>query len=189
MKFNTHSTLEGRHSSLSASKYHWIRYSNEKFIESFHKAEAARLGVRLHAFADEAIKMGIKLENNSKTLNRYINDCIGYRMSTEVVLRYSDNAFSTADALDFTKNPHSDRMILRCFDLKNGVSPASGDQLLVYAAYFCLEYGVRPMEIDYDLRIYQNDDFVEIEVNAEDILYIMDRIVEFDALISEIRGG
>jgi len=40
------------------------------------------------------------------------------------------------------------------------------------------------MEIEYDLRIYQNDEIRMIETDAEEIVYIMDRIVESDKLIN-----
>ncbi|MCP6003374.1 hypothetical protein NL386_38110, partial [Klebsiella pneumoniae] len=28
---------------------------------------------------------------------------------------------------------------------------------MIYASYFCLEYGYKPRDIDIELRIYQND--------------------------------
>ena len=33
MNFNKHSNLEGRHAFLGASKYHWIRYSDDKIAQ------------------------------------------------------------------------------------------------------------------------------------------------------------
>ena len=180
-RFREHKDLVGSHAVLSASKYHWVNYTPEKMLLSFDKHMTAVLGTRLHAFAHEAIQLGIKMPNNSKTLNLYINDCIGYRMQTEVLLMYSPNAFGTADAIDFSHN------VLRIFDLKNGVTPASETQLEVYAAFFCLEYRVLPGEIEYDLRIYQNDEAVMFDTNPEDIVYIMDRIREFDKLIESAK--
>ena len=38
MNFNKHSNLEGRHAFLGASKYHWIRYSDDKIAESYSKS-------------------------------------------------------------------------------------------------------------------------------------------------------
>lgn len=186
MRFNRHSDLEGKHSFLSASKYHWVNYSPEKLLETYARSSAAARGSALHEFAHKAISLGIKLPNTHQTLNMYVNDCIGYRMATEQPLFYSENAFATADAINFHRTP-TDTMVLRIFDLKNGVSPASEHQLEVYAAYFCLEYKVRPMVIEYDLRIYQNDQVYLFDTDPEDIAYIMDRIKEFDKLISLAR--
>jgi hypothetical protein len=150
----------------------------------------AALGTRLHAWAAETIKLGLKQPENSKTINLYVNDCIGYRMSIEVPLAYSSNAFGTADAISFTSNPDPDSsfvQILRIYDLKNGSSPTSKTQLECYAALFCLEYRVRPMEIEYDLRIYQNDNVEQFDTDPEDIAYIMDRYIVADKLIETMK--
>lgn len=179
--FNQHKEIKDKHAFLSPSKYHWIRYTPEKMLEKFDNHMTAVLGTRLHAFAHEAIQLGITMPDNTQTLNMYINDCIGYRMQTEVGLMYSPNAFGAVDAIDFSKN------LLRIFDLKNGVSPASADQLKVYAALFCLEYKVKPTAIEYDLRIYQLDNIAYHEVDPEEILYIMDVIVEFNKLIEAAK--
>jgi Protein of unknown function (DUF2800). len=136
----------------------------------------------MHNAARECIELGMQLKTTGQTVNMYVNDCIGYRMSAEVTLFYSYNAFGTADAISFRRE--GEVMVLRIFDLKTGTGPTSGMQLKVYAAYFCLEYNVRPMEIEYDLRIYQNDEIRMIETDAEEIVYIMDRIVESDKLIN-----
>lgn len=185
MKFNKHSELEDKHALLSASKYHWINDSPEKLLDRVSKANAAAYGSRLHKFASEAILLGQKLENNSKTLNLYINDCIGYRMQPEVVLFYTYNAFGTADAINFRKEGES--FVLRIFDLKTGVSPASFNQLLAYAALFCLEYVVKPMTIEYDLRIYQNDEVSMWETDPEEVAFVMDRYIECNKLVEKFQ--
>lgn len=181
MIFNQHSDLIGKHALLSASKYHWINYDDEKLVEMVEKSMTAARGTRLHALAHDLINEGIKLPNTSQTLNMYVNDAIGYRMRPEQILYYSRNAFGTADAADF-----SDR-VLRIFDLKNGVTPTKETQLEVYAAFFCLEYKVRPGEVEYDLRIYQNDDIYYFDTDPDRIAHIMSRVVEFDKLIEEMR--
>lgn len=186
MKFNKHSEVEGKHAILSASKHYWINDDPEKLIERVAKANNAALGTRLHAFADEAIKLGQKLENNSKTINLYINDCIGYRMDTEVVLFYSWYAFGTADAIQFRQEADG-RFVLRIFDLKTGTSKASFVQLMAYAALFCLEYGIKPMTIEYDLRIYQNDEVTMWDTDPEEVAHIMDRFVESNKLIADYQ--
>lgn len=112
----------------------------------------------------------------------YINDAIGYRMRPEQVLYYSDNCFGTADAISFKKN------LLRIHDLKTGVSPTSMKQLEVYAALFCLEYKLHPNDIRIELRIYQLDKVLVHEPPSEDIMYIMDKIVNFDKRIEILKS-
>lgn len=180
MNFNKHFNLVGRHAFLSPSQYHWIRYDDEKLDARFLTNLAAQRGTDLHALAHEAIRLGVKLQGRG-TLAKYVNECIGHRMTPEQVLYYSDNCFGTADAIDFRN------FLLRIFDLKNGETPAKVDQLLVYAAIFCLEYGFKPFDIQYDLRIYQLDEVVPYEVDPKDIAYIMDRIIAFDKRINQLK--
>lgn len=142
---------------------------------------AARRGTELHEFASEAIRLGIKLPKTQATMNSYVNDAIGYRMEPEQPLFYSVNCFGTADAITFRKNR------LRIHDLKTGVTPASGKQLLVYASLFCLEYGYKPFDISYDLRIYQNNEIQMVEVDPGGIAHIMDKIITFDRRINELN--
>lgn len=181
MLFNNHSNLAGRHAFLSASKYHWINYSDEKLDGVYRRALAAQRGTELHEFAHEAIRLGIKLPRTKKTLNSYVNDAIGYRMTPEQTLYYSDNAFGTADAISFRQG------MLRIHDLKTGVIPANVHQLEVYTAFFCLEYGFKPMELEVELRIYQNDEVQIYEPDPDDLTRIMDRIVTFDKRIDAIK--
>ena len=60
MKFNDHSRLEGLHAFMGASKYHWINYDEDKLRSVYASAQASTMGTRLHAFAAEAISLGIK---------------------------------------------------------------------------------------------------------------------------------
>ena len=181
MLFNNHKNLEGTHAFLGASKYHWIRYDDEKLISSYRKYIAVLKGTELHEFAAQCIKLGQKLPKSKKTLNMYVNDAIGYNMTPEQVLYYSDNCFGTADSISFRNN------LLRIHDLKTGEIPAHIEQLMIYAALFCLEYKVKPGEINFELRIYQADDILVSNPTAEDIVPIMDRIISFDKLINNIR--
>lgn len=183
MIFNKHYNLKGKHATLSASKYHWINYTPEKMEQIIRNEAAKALGTRMHDFAAEAIEMGIKLPSRTKkTLNLYVNDAIGYRMTPEQVLRYSDRVFGTADAISFNGK------LLRIHDLKTGVTPASLHQLEIYAALFCLEYDVKPGSIDMELRIYQNDEVLVSVPEVADIIHIMDRIVAYDKLIEQIQN-
>lgn len=181
MKFNNHKNLEGYHAFLGASKYHWINYDEDKLVNSYQKYLATLKGTTLHDFAAQCVKLGQKLPKSKKTLNMYVNDAIGFKMTPEQPLYYSENCFGTADAIMFRDN------MLRIHDLKTGVTPAHMEQLMIYAALFCLEYKLKPGEIDIELRIYQSDEILYYKPTAEDILPIMDRIVSFDKVISKIK--
>ncbi len=61
MHFIKHSELEGRHAFLSASKYHWINYSDDKMDRVFATAMAAQRGTELHDLAHKLIRLGVKL--------------------------------------------------------------------------------------------------------------------------------
>lgn len=182
MEFNKHFHLEGRHAFLSASKHHWIRYSEEKVATTFMNMMAAQRGTELHDLAHNLIRLGVKLPNNKKTLNAFVNDAIGYRMESEQILYYSDNSFGTADAISFRKN------LLRIHDLKTGVTAVSAEQLEVYAALFCLEYMIKPFDISIEMRVYQNDEVSIYEGDPDTITHIMDRIVTFDKIIEKIKS-
>lgn len=181
MKFNDHSALNGAHAFLSASKYHWLNYSNDKLVETFRTAQAAAKGTRLHELAAEHIRLKMRMPRNKVTFNNYVNDAIGFRMVPEQVLFYSVNCFGTADAISFDKG------LLRIHDLKTGTHPAKIDQLMIYAALFCLEYNERPAEIDYELRIYQNDEILVANPDGEEIARIMDIIIQFDKIIEKAK--
>lgn len=181
--FNQHSRLVGQHAFLSASNYHWINYDRGRLAEVWHNSQAAKRGTELHALAHSAIKLGVKLPKNGKTLNAYVNDAIGYRMSTEQLLVYSYNCYGTADSIAFNRD------LLRIHDLKTGVIAGNMNQLKVYAALFCLEYNYKPGDIEYVLRIYQNDEVEEETDVMNDVAHIMSRIVSFDQLIESLKMG
>lgn len=181
MNFNTHSGYEGQHAFLSASKHAWVNYDEDKLIRTYSNFKAAERGSRLHEFACEAIKLGIRLPKNKQTINMYVNDAIGYRMEPEQVLFYSPNAFGTADAISYRDG------LLRIHDLKTGVSRVSMIQLEIYAAFFCLEYDVKPTDISMELRIYQSNNVLVEEPNPDDIFHIMDKTIAFDKCIEAIK--
>lgn len=181
MNFLKHSNLEGQHAFLGASKYHWINYDKEKVAESYSKFLATQRGTILHDFAATCITLGQKLPKSRKTLNMYVNDAIGYKMTPEQVLYYSDNCFGTADSISFNDS------LLRIHDLKTGVIPAHIEQLEIYAALFCLEYKIKPGDIDMELRIYQSDEILYHKPTVEDIAPIMDKIITFDKIINNIK--
>lgn len=182
MIFNKHAHLEGLHAPFGASKSSWLRYTDEKAIEYLRNMRAAEMGTRLHAWAAETISLGIKQPRSKKTIYAYVNDAIGFKMDTEVVLFYSPNFFGTADSICFRNG------MLRIHDLKTGVSPVKMEQLEIYAALFCLEYKIKPGEIDMELRIYQNDEILVHNPTAEDILPIMDKIVHLNKILENMEG-
>lgn len=182
MQFNQHTKLSGLHAPFSPSQSHWLRYDDDKLVEVYLKKKAAEVGTKLHQWAKDTIDLGIKQPRSKKTLYAYVNDAIGFKMDTEVVLYYSDRFFGTADAICFRNN------FLRIHDLKTGTIPAHMEQLEVYAALFCLEYKVKPGEIDMELRLYQNDEILVHNPTAEDILPIMDKIVHLNKILERIDG-
>ena len=101
MTFNEHSRLIGQHAFLGASKYHWINYDADKLTTAYTNFMAAQKGTELHEFAARCIALGQKLPRSKKTLNSYVNDAIGFRMTAEQVLCYSENCFGTADSICF----------------------------------------------------------------------------------------
>ena len=181
MIFNNHSNLEGRHAFLGASKYHWINYDESKVVDSYSKFLAAQKGTVLHDFAAQCIRLGQKLPRSQKTLNLYVNDAIGYKMTPEQVLYYSENCFGTADTISFRDG------FLRIHDYKSGAVPAHMEQLEIYAALFCLEYRVKPSDISIELRLYQSNEVLCHEPTPEDILQIMNKIVDFDKIIRKLK--
>lgn len=183
MQFNQHRNLEGLHAVFSPSQSSWLRYDDEKALEVYANKKAAQMGTRLHAWAKETIDLGIKQPRSRKTIYAYVNDAIGFKMDTEVVLFYSDKFFGTADAISFRDG------VLRIHDLKTGKvgNPDSHiEQLEIYAALFCLEYRVKPHEIDIFLRVYKNDEVIEHSPQPEDIVNIMNKIIELNKLLDKV---
>lgn len=181
MIFSKHSAFEGQHAFLSPSNYHWVNYDDEKLDRMFVTAMAAKRGTELHELAQNLIRLGVKLPETPKTMNLYVNDSIGFRLTPEQVLFYSENCFGTADAVGFRNNT------LRINELKTGVTPASTIQLEIYAALFCLEYKFRPFEIGIELRLYQNDEMEFFNADPDSIFHIMDKIISFEKRIRAMR--
>ena len=182
MKFNKHTNLEGLHAPFGASKSSWLRYDDNKALETYQNMKAAEMGTKLHEWAKSTIDLGIKQPRSNKTLYSYVNDAIGFKMDTEVVLFYSERFFGTADAISFRNN------MLRIHDLKTGTRLVKMEQLEVYAALFCLEYKIKPGNIQIELRIYQNDEIIVHNPTAEDIVPIMDKIIHINKLLENMEG-
>lgn len=181
MNWNDHSSLKDQHAFLSASKYHWVNYDDEKLDSVYLSWLAIQKGTELHELASKLIDLRQKLPETQKSLNLYVNDAIGFKMLTEQTLYYSENCFGTADAISFRDN------FLRIHDLKTGKTQASIKQLEIYAALFCLEYGFHSNEIDIELRLYQYDEVLVHRPESEEIMYIMDKIKTFDKRIELLK--
>ena len=172
MNFNRHFELKDKHAILSPSKPYWLGYSPEQIRNYILSQKAAARGVRLHDLAARLIDEGLKLRGSTQTLVSYVNDAIGYGMTPEVGLKYTDNCFGHADAIEFSHG------VLRIHDLKTGTGPVHMEQLEIYAALFLLEYervlGVNPLNTKVNLRIYQNDDIQEYSPDKdrmEEVIY------------------
>ena len=183
MNFNQHFRLNGLHAPFSPSQPSWLNYTDEKALDVYANKKAAEMGTRLHNWAKETIDLGIRQPRSKKTIYAYVNDAIGFRMDTEVVLYYSDRFFGTADAISFKNN------FLRIHDLKTGTSPVHIEQPLVYAALFCLEYKIKPSDIKIELRIYQNDEIQIYEPEEGEVEEVMNKIVHLDELLSSYEEG
>lgn len=181
MNFIKHSELEGAHAFISASNFHWLNDDQEKFEKRYRSHIAALRGTEKHELAKMLITQKQRLKDTNNTFNRYVNDAIGYRMTPEVVLFYSINAFGTADSICFRDG------LLRIHDLKTGETKAHIDQLEVYTSLFCLEYKKDINKIDVELRLYQSDKIIIHEPKKTRIKEITGKIILFDKIVSKIK--
>ena len=183
MNFIRHSDLVGQHAFLGASKYHWINYDDDKFVQVYLNNLAVQRGTELHDLACQLIRLKVKLPRVQNTLNMYVNDALHFNLTPEQPLYFSRNCFGTADAISFDE----EKRFLRIHDLKTGTSPTHIEQLQIYAALFCLEYHKRPDQFDSELRIYQNDTIQICNPESKDIAKIMDTIIRFDDKIEKMK--
>jgi len=183
MNFNKHSELDGKHAILSPSKPYWLNYSQDQMVNYLRSQRAAQEGTELHEIAAALIRKGLKLRGSTQTLTAYVNDAIGYGMTPEVALKYSDTCFGHADAIDFNHG------VLRIHDLKTGSGPVHMEQLEIYAALFLLEYeralGVNPLNTKVNLRIYQNDDIQEYSPDKDRMESLIYGIKERDSWVQD----
>ena len=207
MQWNDHSKLEGTHAFLGASNYHWINWSDDIFEQRYFSQYAVQIGTIIHNLAKDCIRKRMRIHNRDRHLlelelyrnyipdNAYdsaqiltnlipfVNDAIGYHMYAEKILYYSDNCYGTADAIIFNEK----EKILRIHDLKTGSVPAKIEQLLIYAALFCLEYRIDPYDISCELRIYQNEEVLIHNPEPEEIKKFMDLIKFRNVTIESIK--
>lgn len=210
MLFKKHSDLEGRHAILSASSWRWINDDPEALVKRLCSQYLQSIGTILHDIARKHIKHRIKLNKYDKknvmlelvelgvpafvidTINfdamfenlmRYVNDCVAFKMTPEVVLAYGKYFFGTTDAIKYDEESR----FLRIHDLKTGTTPAHMEQLMIYAALFCLEYAIKPSSIQIELRIYWGDDHILYTPTADEITHIIEQIIKHDTLMTKLR--
>ena len=172
MQWKEHSYLRGRHAFLAPSNHSWTNYDDDKLISVYKGHLRVLRGTDLHKWAEDTIRLGITQPRVKKTLYMYVNDAIKYRMRVEQPLCYDEKfCFGTADAIDF--NGH----LLRIHDLKTGDTPADIDQLIKYAALFCLDYNHDPSQLIFELRIYQTDQVVIYNPTVNEIVDMMNNII------------
>lgn len=175
--------LKGKHSFLSPSKWHWINYDDGRLIEAYNNSYAAARGSELHEFAAQAIKLGIPLKNDHSTLSMHVNDAIKYRMRPEQILYFSDKCFGTADAICYRNG------VLRIHDLKTGMIPAHIEQLMLYAAMFCLMYEEDPFKMRaIELRIYQNDNVTVCTPTPAEVKNFIDIMVHANNVVKDLTS-
>lgn len=212
MNFNKHYDLEGKHATFTASGPSWLNYDDETLVERYLNSFSDKIGTILHAYAHDCIRYNVKLSNTAGsrkatilellrndipdyavdenkwflTLKEFIDDAIGYRMTSEQTLLYSKRFFGTADAISFNHNQ------LRIHDLKTGTGKPNPDQLKVYASLFCLEYDIKPETLDdVILKFYHCSDVEDVPVDKEELVAITNKIVTFDKrieLLSQTGG-
>ena len=181
------------HSILSPSTAHiWSRKDPEQ-LAAWHEAQLAKeRGTKMHEFAAKAIKTPLRLPKNSReirdliwlhsgyqfpisqnqidTVRDYVNDAIGFGLTVEQKLGFGDPTISsgTTDAISFRDD------FLRVHDLKTGVQPPHMEQLLAYAALACLQYKIKPFEIQTELRFYYNAEIIVHNPEPDEISRFMD---------------
>lgn len=213
MIWNKHSELAGKHAFLSPSAYYWVNDESEQFRQRLINSYASDIGTLLHGIARKYISHGFKMYKQDRrsvvlelidegipdtvidrldfdamflNLMTYVNDCVGFRMEPEVLLYYSPNCFGTTDAIAFLEHD----MRLQIHDYKSGAQKAYIEQLLLYAALFCLEYRVKPEELGHtELRIYQSGEVLIHCPTAEELAAFIGKIVDCDAVIREMKEG
>lgn len=172
MLWNDHKYMRGKHALFSPSNPCWGNYNPERAVEYIEACKAKDRGTELHELAEKMIKLKQRQRKSNDTLCQYVNDALSYRLKPEVLLYYSEVIFGTADAIGFNE----DTQTLRIHDLKTGTGKVHPEQLLVYAALFCLEYHKDPYKINTELRIYQNNDKFIFNPTGAEIAKWMDQI-------------
>jgi hypothetical protein len=150
-------------------------YAKDKisYRQPLEDNRSERNALLLHLLKNDIPYQVIPLDTIFYNLMPYVNDAIGFKMTPEVVLYYSDYSFGTADTISYSRN------VLRIHDLKTGTTPSSMDQLMIYAAWFFLEY---KKEVNFqksrtELRLYQNQEVIVHTPSHQELTGIMDKVI------------
>lgn len=201
MIWNPHLELQGKHALFAPSSPYWMNDTEEESIQRYCSSFASSIGTILHNMAAKHIRHSITLNRYDKkhvrldlleagipfavvdrlpvddifeNLMLYVNDCIGFRMTPEQPLKYSDLCFGHCDAIHFNEY----EKLLRISDLKTGSTPAKMEQLVDYDSLFRLEYcpilHIRPEEIKSELRIYQGGEIRLCTPEPDEIIAVME---------------
>lgn len=205
-KYNDHRRLEGKHAYLGCSQSSWQNRNEEQLVSMYYSKFASEVGTAIHKFAQDCINQKLKLKKTDfhmidyyiqvvwpmlggsiipvgaydskmliETVSIFVNDAIGFRMDSEVILAYNEKyAFGTSDAFACDEKTKT----IRVHDLKTGLHPVKMDQLLLYAAQYCLEYGKNPNDYKFELRIYQGGEVIEYYPVADEVSFHMKKIVD-----------
>lgn len=211
MIWKDYSKLKGTHAFCGASKKSWRNWDVDRLILSKQNSYAQTIGTLLHEYAADNIEHHFRLNKTDKrgvlryltvekgipsnvvdierlfpNLMNYINDCIGFRMDPEVVLYYSSDFYGTADAIYWSDKTGE----LKISDLKTGVTPVEFDQLENYAAFFCLDYKVKPQQIkNLEFRLYQNGEVIYAQPDPVEVLSpVIDKIIYFNKALMDFEG-
>lgn len=208
MIWKDYSKLKNTHAFCGASNYRWRNYDVDKLIQSKVSSYATSIGTLLHEYAADNIKHRFKINKSDKrgilrylsiehgiilqsieinrlfpNLMNYVNESIDFEMDPEVTLYYSDDFYGTADAISWEDG------VLRISDLKTGVTPASFMQLENYAAFFCLDYKIKPTQIKHmEFRIYQNGEVMFADPEPIILAPIIEQVIEFNRVLSDFEG-
>lgn len=213
MIWKDYSRLKGTHAFMSPSRYSWVNMDLEKIIFSKSRSYATQIGTLLHSYAAMNIEAKWRINKSDKrdvvrylvvenkvpvraveteigrmflNLMLYVNDCIGYNMDPEVLLYFSKECYGTTDAISWDDKNKD----LKIFDLKTGVTPANLKQLEIYAALFCLDYNIKPSQINsIELRLYQNAEIVGEMLNPIDLVPTIDKIRDVSKSLILYFGG
>lgn len=204
MQWNNHKELEGKHAFMGASNYHWTNYDDRTFEARYYSQFSQTIGTVVHKIAHDCIVSRTKLNKHDihlieltlwqafipkdaydpgiilENLMAFVNDAIGFHMSSEILLFYNMFCFGTTDAIGYYERER----VLRIHDLKNGSTPADMRQLYIYAALFCLEYKVDPKKLNLiECRLYQNMEVLIDQPSGDTIREYMDKIENRSDLI------
>lgn len=206
MKWNDHKEYEGKHAFMGGSNYHWLNYDSQAFENRYYSRYSQDIGTTLHQLAHECIVNRIKINKHDihlieMAMNKafipkdaydpnlilmnlipFVNDAIGFHMSSEVLLFVNQFCFGTADAIGYNEIERT----LRVHDYKSGSTPAKIEQCYIYIAMFCIEYKVDPRKLKLiEARIYQNCECLIDNPSADVILDIMS-VIEKDISLIKI---